>query len=159
MKQSKEELDNVDEAVSNYRLLVDTYPDNPNAVLSLRHVAEIKEDQDNYEEAIACYYQIYESYPNNFFTPKGLIEIERLYRKKMKNYEKAIEVSKIYADQYSDQEDAAEVLYDAAELYRDELQNKQAAIDTYHEVTNKFPGSKYAKKAKDRIDDLSVEEN
>jgi outer membrane protein assembly factor BamD (BamD/ComL family) len=37
------------------------------------------------------------------------------------------------------------------------LNNKQAAIDTFNEVINKFPASDFAEKAKDRIQDLSEE--
>jgi TolA-binding protein len=153
----EEKLDNPDEAVSNYRVLVETYANNQYAVESLKRVAEIMVDKKNYEEAIASYHQIFELYPKAKFTSEALLEMESLYRRKLENYEKAIEVLKIYADQFSNREDAAEHLYNAAELYRDELKNKQAAIETYNEVINKFPNSKYAKKSNDRIEDLKEE--
>lgn len=150
-------LDNSDEAVSNYRVLVETYPDNRFAVESLKRVAEIMQDKDNYEEAIASYYQIFELYPKNTYAPDALLEIESLYRKKLENYEKSIEVLKLFAEQFPSHEDAAEHLFDAGDIYEDDLNNKQAAIAMFHEVINKFPNSKYAKKAKDRIEDLSEE--
>jgi TolA-binding protein len=153
----QEKLDNQDEAVATYRVLVETYPDNRYAVESLKRVAQIMEDKDNFQEAVASYYQIYELYPQNFYTPEALLEIESIYRRKLDNYEKAIETLKLYANQFSEKEDAAERLYDAAELYIDELNNKQAGIDTYHEVINKFPSSKYAERAKEKIEDLSSE--
>ena len=150
-------LDKPEEAVRNYRLLVESYPKNIFAVESLKRVAEMMAKQNRYEEAIAGYYQIVELYPKNEFAPKSLMEIESIYRRQLENYEKAIEVLKTYAAQYPDQEDAAENLYNAAELYVDELKDKKAAIDTYHEVINKFPASKYAERAKDKIEDLSKE--
>ncbi len=153
----EEKLDNSNEAVSNYRVLVETHPDSRFAVESLKRVGEIMEDKDNYEESIASYYQIFELYPKNSYAPEALLEIEVLYRKRLENYDKAIEVLKLYADQFPEREDAAERLYDAAEIYNDELNNKQAAIDTYHEVVNKFPNSKYAEKSNDQIADLTEE--
>jgi TolA-binding protein len=59
--------------------------------------------------------------------------------------------------QYPEHKDAAERLFDAGEIYEDDLERKQAAIDTYHEVINKFPTSKYAERAQDHIEDLSQE--
>ncbi|MFC2088896.1 tetratricopeptide repeat protein [Calditrichota bacterium] len=151
----EKELDNTNEAITNYRLVVETYPANKYAVESLKRVAEILEKQDKYEEAIASYYQIVELYPQHPFAPEALIEIKTLYVRRLENYEKAIETLKFYAKQYPDREDAAELLFDAAEIYEDDLQNNQAAIDTYHQVINDFPNSDYAGRAKDRIDSLS----
>ncbi len=151
-------MENPDEAVANYRLLVESYPQNRFAVESLKRVAEIMQDKENFVEAIASYYQIFELYPKDAYTPEAVLEIESLYRRRMENYEKAIETLKLYADQFPQREDAAERLYDAGEIYREELNNKQAAIDTYTEVINKFPNSDYAERAKDRIQELSEEE-
>jgi len=137
-------LDNPNEAVANYRVLVESYPSNRFAVESLKRVADIMEDNENYIEAIAAYYQIFELYPKNSFTPEALLEIENLYRGRLDNYEKSIETLKLYADQFSNREDAAENLFEAGEIYNDDLNNKQAAIDTYNEVINKFPTSDYA---------------
>jgi outer membrane protein assembly factor BamD (BamD/ComL family) len=39
----------------------------------------------------------------------------------------------------------------------DELNDKQAAIDTYNEVIKQFPDSKYAERSIDRIADLNEE--
>jgi TolA-binding protein len=153
----EEKLDIPDEAVANYRVLVESYPSSRFAVESLKRVAEIMEDKDNYVEAIAAYYQIFELYPKNSYAPEALLEIENLYRRRLENYEKAIETLKLYADQFPQREDAAEQLFDAGDMYSDDLNNKQAAIDTYNEVINKFPASDYAEKAKDRIQDLSEE--
>jgi TolA-binding protein len=150
-------LDNPDEAVANYRVLVESYPDSRFAVESLKRVAEIMEDKESYEEAIAAYYQIFELYPKNVYTPEALLEIENLYRGRLENYEKAIETLKIYANQYPQREDAAERLLDAGDIYSDDLNNKQAAIDIYNEVINKFPASDSAETAKDRIQDLTEE--
>jgi TolA-binding protein len=150
-------LDNPDEAVANYRVLVESYPSSRFAVESLKRVAGIMEDKENYVEAIAAYYQIFELYPKNSYTPEAVLEIENLYRRKLENYDKAVETLKLYTDQFSQREDAAERLFDAGDIYMDELNNKQAAIDTYNEVINKFPTSDYAEKAKDRIQDLSEE--
>jgi len=150
-------LENTDEAIANYRVLVETYPTSRFAVESLKRVAEIMEDKENYVEAIAAYYQIFELYPKNNYTPEALLEIENLYRQRLENYDKAIETLKLYADQFSQREDAAEKLFDAGDIYNDDLNNKQAAIDTYNEVINKFPTSDYAEKAKDQIQDLTEE--
>jgi tetratricopeptide (TPR) repeat protein len=109
----EQRLDNPDEAVANYRVLVEFYPDNRFAVESLKRVAEIMEDKENYVEAIASYYQIFELYPKNTFTPEAILEIENLYRKQLENYDKAIETLKLYADQFPQREDAAERLFDA----------------------------------------------
>ena len=153
----EEKLDNPNEAVANYRLLIETYPKNPNAVEALKRVAELHEDQDAYAEAIATYYQIFELYPNHQYTPEALLEIEKLYRRQFENFEKAIEILKLYSSQYPQREDAAERLFDAAELFEDDLQNKLAAIETYREVINNFPQSKYAERAQERIEKLSAE--
>lgn len=153
----EKELDNKKEAITNYRLVVETFPKNKYAVESLKRVAEILEYDDKYEEAIASYYQIVELYPQDEFAPDALKEIKTLYVRKLENYQKAIETLKFYATQYQDKEDAAEMLFDAAEIYEDDLGEKQAAIDTYHQVINAFPKSDYAEKAKDRIEYLSEE--
>ena len=145
------------EAVANYRLLVETYPKNKFAVEALKRVADILVDEEKYEEAIASYYQIVELYPQNEFATEALIEIKDLYIRRLENYLKAVETLKFFAKQYKNHEDAAEHLYDAAEIYYDDLNNKQAAIDTYHQVINEFPDSKYAEWAKDKIEDLSKE--
>jgi TolA-binding protein len=150
-------LDNLDEAVANYRVLVETYPDNKYAVESLKRVAEIMDDKERYEESIASYHQIFELYPKNEYAPEALLEIESTYRRRLENYEKAIEILKLYSSQYPDREDAPERLFDAGEIYADDLNNKQAAIDTYTEVIKNFPNSDYAEKAKDSIEDLREE--
>jgi TolA-binding protein len=153
----EEKLDKPDEAVTNYRILVETYPKSQYAVKSLQRVADIMADKEKYTEAIASYHQIFELYPQDPFAPNALLEIESIYRRKLEKYEKAIEVLKLYATQFSLREDAAERLYDAAEMYVDELNNKEAAISTYNEVISKFPNSNYAEKAKDKIEDLKKE--
>ena len=71
----EEKLDNPDEAVANYRVLVETYPDNKFAVEALKRVAEIMDDKERYEESIASYHQIFELYPKNTFAPEALLEI------------------------------------------------------------------------------------
>jgi len=153
----QEKLDNNQEAINNYLKLIETFPKNKNAVEALKRVAEIHEKQDRFEQAINTYYQIFELFPEHSYAPEALLEIESLYRRKLKDYQKAIEILKLYTTQYPTREDAAERLYDAAELFEDELKEKQAAIDTYTEVIDKFPDSKYAKRAKDKIEDLSKE--
>jgi TolA-binding protein len=153
----QDELDNDQEAINNYLLLIESYPKNKNAVEALKRVAKIHEDQDKYEQTISTYYQIFELYPDHSYTPQALLEIEVLYRRKLKNYSKAIEMLKLYTSQYPTRKDAAERLYDAAKLFKDELKEKQAAIDTYNEVIAKFPDSKYAKRAKSQIEDLLEE--
>jgi TolA-binding protein len=153
----QEEFDNNQEAINNYLKLIETYPKNKNAVEALKRVAEIHEKQDRFEQAISTYYQIFELFPEDSYASKALLEIESLYRRKLHDYQKAIEILKLYTTQYPNNEDAAERLYDAAELFEDELKDKQAAIDTYTEVIDKFPDSKYAKRAKNKIEDLSQE--
>ena len=153
----QEKLDNPQEAITNYQLLIESYPDNWHAVEALKRVAEIHDDAERYQEAINTYYQIYELYPDKEYTPDALLEIRTLYRSELKNYEKAIEILKLFATQYAQREDAAQRLFEAGEIYEDDLQRIQAAIDTYHEVKNKFPASKYARRAQDRIEDLSTE--
>jgi len=153
----QERLDNTAEAIANYRLLVETYPQNWHAVEALKRIAEMHADSEKYQEAVAAYYQIYELYPDNAYTPNALIEIRDLYTDRLNMYDKAIEILKLFATQYATREDAAECLYEAAEIYEDDLGNKQSAIDLYHEVKNKFPNSKYAERAQDRIEDLSQE--
>lgn len=153
----EEEFRDPKEAVANYRLLVETYPSNKFAVEALKRVADILLDDDKYEEAIASYYQIVELYPQDEFATEALLEIKYLYIRRLENYLKAVETLKFFAKQYKDHEDAAEYLYDAAEIYYDDLNNKQAAIDTYHQVINEFPESKYAEWAKDKIESLSEE--
>ena len=96
-------------------------------------------------------------YPQDEFATEALLEIKYLYIRRLENYLKAVETLKFFAKQYKDHEDAAEYLYDAAEIYYDDLNNKQAAIDTYHQVINEFPESKYAEWAKDKIESLSEE--
>jgi TolA-binding protein len=117
----EEKLDNTQEALTNYRLLVESYPKHKYSVQALKRVAEINEDGDKYQEAINSYHQIFELYPENNYAPEALLEIESLYRRKLKNYQKSIEVLKLYATQYSSREDAAERLFDAADLHWDEL--------------------------------------
>ena len=153
----EDKLDQPDEAVTNYRILVETYPQSPFAVKALQRVAEIMDDKEKYTEAIATYQQIFELYPQDPYAPTALLEIESIYRRDLEKYEKAIEVLKLYSEQYPQRADAAERLSDAAEMYMDELNNKQAAIDTYNEVANKFPGTEYAKKALESIEDLQKE--
>ena len=124
----EKKLDNPDEAVANYRVLVETYPDNKYAVEALKRVAEIMADKERYEESIASYHQIFELYPKSEYAPEAVLEMESIYRKKMENYEKAIEILKLYSSQYPQREDASERLYDAAEIYADDLNNKQALL-------------------------------
>jgi TolA-binding protein len=145
------------EAISNYRLLVETYPANQFSVEALKRVAELLLDEEKYEEAIASYYQIVELYPQDEFSTEALVEIKDIYVRRLENHLKAIETLIFFANQYKSHEDAAEHLYDAAEIYYDDLNNKQAAIDTYHQVINDFSDSKYAEWAKDKIEDLSEE--
>lgn len=151
----QEKFDDPVESIANYRLLVENYPKHRYAVESLKRVAEMLKNDDKYEEAINAYYQIFELYPEHTSAPDALLQIEELYRRKLNNYIKAIETLKLYALQYATREDAAERLFDAADLYQDELNDNQAAIETYNEVINKFPESKYAERAKDRIADLN----
>ncbi len=153
----QEELENPQEAITNYQVLVEAYPKNWHAVEALKRVAEIYYSQEKYQDAINSYYQIYELYPENPYTPDALIEISDLYKGKLKNFEKTIEILKLFAAQYPEHADAAERLFEAGEIYEDDLERKQAAIDTYHEVKNKFPTSKYAERAQDHIDDISQE--
>jgi TolA-binding protein len=151
----QENLDNPAEAITNYQLVVESYPKSWRAVEALKRVAGIHVDAERYQEGINSYYQIYELYPENAYTPDALIEISDLYQDRLKNYEKAIEILKLFSTQFSDHKDAAEHLFEAGEIYEDDLERKQAAIDTFHEVKNKFPNSEYAERAQDRIEDLS----
>ena len=151
----QEKLENAEEAINNYRLVTETYPQNPFAVEALKRVAAIYDDEEKYQNAVETYYQIFELYPDDPYTPLALLEIKSIYIKQMKDYEKAIQILKLFATQYAAHEDAAEYLFEAAEIYEEELGEKKLAIDTYHEVRNKFPESRYAEKALDRINELS----
>ncbi len=151
-------LDDPAEALTNYRLLIEAYPQNSHAVEALRRMAEIHYDADRYEKAIETYEEIYDDYRSDAYTPEALIEIEDIYRSKLRDYRRAAETLTKYSDTYPNREDAAEMYYDAAEMYREELNDKETAIRVLKAIIEKYPESRYAEKAKEDIAEMEGSE-
>jgi TolA-binding protein len=147
-------LDDPAEALTNYRLLIEAFPQNSHAVEALRRMAEIHYDADRYEMAIRIYEEIYDDYRSDPFAPEALIEIEDIYRSKLKDYRRAAETLLKYSDTYPNREDAAEMYYDAAEMYREELNDKETATRVLKAIVDKYPESRYAEKAKDDLAEM-----
>ncbi len=147
-------LKNNDEALNNYRLLLEAFPDNPLCLKALKRIAKISYGKKQYEDAAAAYMQLFEKYPDDDFAPEALDKIETIYSVKFKDFERSASILKLYASHFKTHENAAEHLYRAAEIYAFKLDNISEAVSVCQQIIKGFKGSDYADKAEKLIKKL-----
>lgn len=144
-------LKNNDEALNNYRLLLEAFPDNPLCLKALKRIAKISYSKKQYEDAAVAYMQLFEKYPDDDFAPEALDKIETIYSVKFKDFERSASILKLYASHFKTHENAAEHLYRAAEIYAFKLDNISEAVSVCQKIIKGFKGSDYADKAEKLI--------
>lgn len=147
-------LKNNDEALNNYRLLLEAFPDNPLCLKALKRIAKISYSKKQYEDAAAAYMQLFEKYPDDDFAPEALDKIEIIYSGKFNDFERSASILKLYASHFKTHENAAEHLYRAAEIYAFKLDNISEAVSVCQQIIKGFKGSDYADKAEKLIKKL-----
>ncbi|RJP72565.1 MAG: hypothetical protein C4539_03375 [Ignavibacteriales bacterium] len=116
-----------------------------------------------YKEAVASYKALAEEYPESNNAVKALFEAAKIYQVKMiKEVEpkqsmlKAIEFyNKIYND-YNESPEAPKALFMKAFIESNELQNYDAAKQTYNLFLTKYPNNEMAASAKAELETIGL---
>jgi len=77
-------------------------------------------------------------------------------RRDLKDYNREAQLRVQVSADYAAAKEAPQALYDAAGVYEDDAKDGAKALELYHEVANKYPSHKLAKKASDRAAKLSA---
>lgn len=116
-----------------------------------------------YKEAVASYKALAEEYPKSSNAVKALFEAAKIYRVKMiKEVEpkqsmlKAIEFyNKVYND-YKESPEAPKALFMKGFIESNELQNYDAAKQTYNLFLTKYPNHEMAASAKAELETIGL---
>ena len=141
-------LHNQTEANRNYRLFCQNYPEHSFVALAWKRLGDAALKENNLLEARNYYTQSYERARENSLIVYVLQKMEDISFQ-LKDYKKAAVIMLIEAKHWN----SAEKMFRAAELFEDKLNNTAESHRILHRLIENFPDSKFAKKAKEILND------
>ncbi len=144
----QDHLQNNEEALHNYRLFTEAFPDHPFNLKALERIAAITMHEEKYEEAASALMQLFKQYPDSSSAPAALEKIAEIFLVHLQNHKRAARTYVLFATTYSDHPKAAQYLYKAAELYLKRLKDRKTAEDIFQQIRSNFKDSPYVQKAK-----------
>ncbi|MCF7884980.1 MAG: tetratricopeptide repeat protein [Candidatus Marinimicrobia bacterium] len=151
----EEYLQKYDMAFNKYQEFANKYPHSEYVMQALNRMATIAEEKLNEREvAIDLYLQIAQEHANSKAGHKSRVQAANLYYKD-KQYTKAIDQFLILYRQAPLEKESIDYVLRAADIYENKLKDIDKTIDTLTYITENFPGTKAAEKAKTRIEKLS----
>jgi TolA-binding protein len=154
------ELRDYQEAIADYRNVVDNYPEHAKVIPALHNIVEINDDElKDYPATIKVLDEIVGKTKDEQEGIEALEEIAKLYEREVKNYSATAETYARIAELYPTYEDAPDRLIDAGEICEKKLDDYQKAISYYQLVLDKFPSHKKAEDARKKIEEAQEELN
>ncbi len=144
----REPLNKLEEALNNYRLFVEAFPNHRYYGRALRHIAGIARQLNRHEEAITAYMQFFEHAPHDTFAAEAIRTIADIYIEQFNNYERAAEVLKVFVAHNKSHPRAPQFIYDAARYYMENLDNRSRSRALCDTIIAYYPESKWAERAK-----------
>jgi TolA-binding protein len=137
----REKNKDYENAVAEYRAIVERFPTSSNAATALFQIATVY----NYrlrepEKAIDAKLEYVRRFPDSDRCPDELVEIADLYRR-AKEYDKAIETFRAAISQYPDYDGRADAQWMIASLCGGYLRDKERAVEEYRRFIELFPES------------------
>lgn len=137
----------LNEALTNYKMLAQAFPDNKNFNTALTNAAKISEELGNYKDALNSYMMIVE---NNKIREETLISLKNIVRIQLnilKNYGQAAQAYLLMAQMFPDDKDAPENLLNAARLYKEHVKDSKRVNEIVQIILKKYKDSKAASDA------------
>ncbi|HID40487.1 MAG TPA: tetratricopeptide repeat protein [Calditrichaeota bacterium] len=145
-KMNQTVLKNNEEALNNYQLLIDAFPEHARRAESMLYSGEILEKEGRYAEAAHYYNMFYRYFSTDPLADKILLKLANLYAKYLDNPKQAAAILLTYAGQFPNTPEAPSALYRAAKLYK-KTEEKDKAGEICRRLLEKYPNSSYANKA------------
>ncbi|MEN8153274.1 MAG: outer membrane protein assembly factor BamD [Acidobacteriota bacterium] len=166
-------------AASEYQEFVNLYPNSPDSVYAKAQIASCYEkqskspgrDQTNTKAAIKAYENLIKQYPDTQESKEAVKKIKKLKSRlashyfsigvsnfRLKAFQGAIVRFKQVIDDYPDFNKNDKLFYFAGKSYY-ALKKGDSAISFFQKIINSYPKSKYVKKAKKYLKELSLIKN
>lgn len=125
--------------------------------------AQQKANREDYSEAIADYKDLLDNYPESSYRDEALFELAKLYQAKKGNditdkesLEKSIEYYKILYTEHPDSTQSPNALFMVAFIQANELQDLNAAEESYRLFIEKYPDNELVPSAKAELSNLGI---
>ncbi len=151
----EKKLRQYDLAVEQLEKVVSLYPKTPSSLRALQSIARLQRDRLNNPDAAIKTLQRLSKMHGGQDGVKALLLAAEIARRDLKDSGRQAALLHQVADDYPAAQQSPEALYDCAGVWED-AGNTVKAIEVYKEVAAKFPSSRYARKASDRVAKLSA---
>ena len=152
---------NISEAVTNFKALLDEFPESRLAAKSYFELGKLHITEKNYDEALMSFENVINKFPDSSYAPSAMYEIGRLYHGRAiknlspaKSLQKGVEYYKKVFDEYPESPEAPNALFMAGFLLANELNDLETARSYYQLFIEKFPQSDLYDDAKSELDNL-----
>ncbi|MBD3224187.1 MAG: tetratricopeptide repeat protein, partial [Caldithrix sp.] len=145
-------LKSLSEAVNNYKLFVDAFPQHPLHARAVWETAALSQQNGKNEQAVAYYLKYLEQYPQNPRIVAALDNAVTLLSKTLNAHQRAIEVSLRFVSNHNENEAAPRILYRAAKMAKNQANDRKKCQEICRLLIENYGQSAYADQAKSLVD-------
>jgi len=138
------------EALANFKLFVETYPEHPLKKTALQRLGALAVHLKKWPEAAEARQQFYEAFPDDSSAVTVLENLTRIYLEHLKDYERGAQTLLLYGARFNN----PQKMYLAAQIYANRLKDKRQAKVVCRKLIKAFPKSEFAQKAKKLLKSL-----
>lgn len=151
----EEQLKHFDLSVEMYEKMIALYPNTDRASRAFNGEVRVLLDQmEKPDEAIKVYGRLADMFKGSTGAADALLAAASTAHK-IKNFEREAEFRMRFVNEFGTNKDAPEQFFLAAQVTEEGLASADKAVDLYNQLMLKYPESKYANKAKSRVDSLT----
>ncbi|MCB0282034.1 MAG: tetratricopeptide repeat protein [Calditrichaeota bacterium] len=136
------------EALTNYKLQVQAFPDNRYYARSLNRIAELYLAENDYIQSVKYYKQIVESVPDSTFAYGALVKIKDLYLNNINDKAQAAATMQLFLQIFPKHPETPGYILKAAKLYQKDIKDNLKANVLFKILIEKYPQTAAAKEAK-----------
>ena len=137
----------LNEALTNYKMLAQAFPENKNFNSALMNAGKISEELGDYQDALNSYMMIVENNNVTDETMAALKNILRIQLEILKDYSQAAQVYLLMAQMFPTDQNAPKHLLQAAILYKEKINNPQKSKEILQILKTKYKDSSEAGEA------------
>lgn len=137
----------LNEALTNYKMLAQAFPENKNFNSALMNAGKISEELGDYQDALNSYMMIVENNNVTDETMAALKNILRIQLEILKDYSQAAQVYLLMAQMFPTDQNAPKHLLQAAKLYKEKVNNTQKSKEILQILKTKYKDSSEAGEA------------
>jgi TolA-binding protein len=137
----------MNEALTNYKMLAQVFPENQNFNLALMNAAKISESMGDYQDALGSYMMIVENNKITEQTQEALKNILNIHLNILKEYSLAAQDYILLTQMFPGSKDAAQNLLKAARLYKENVKDPRKTNEILQIILKNYKDSAAAKEA------------